>query len=325
MAKQTIHNIKLGLFVIAGALFLIVMLFIVGKDTNMFSTNFTIRAQFQNVNGLMSGNNVRFSGIQVGTVKKIEILNDTTVEIEMIIDVDVQKFIYKNATVSIGSEGLMGNKIVNINPGKGNSKMVDDGDRLLSKAGPDTDEMLEVLYKTNNTIAGITANLKTTIEQINNSANLWELLSNPEISTNFKSALSNIQSASGEAKMILADIHQIVGNIQNGEGTAGELLTDTTFVFELNEAIESIHALSEQSQQLVSDLNTVVSQIHYEMTQGSGTASAIMRDSIMNQRIQMSLENIEQGTEAFNENMEALKHSVFFRNYFKKQDKKKGE
>jgi phospholipid/cholesterol/gamma-HCH transport system substrate-binding protein len=325
MAKQTIHNIKLGLFVIAGALFLIVMLFIVGKDTNMFSTNFTLRAQFQNVNGLMSGNNVRFSGIQVGTVKKIEILNDTTIEIEMIIDVDVQEFIYKNATVSIGSEGLMGNKIVNINPGKGNSKMVDDGDRLQSKVGPDTDEMLEVLYKTNNTVAGITANLKTTIEQINNSANLWELLSNPEISTNFKSALSNIQSASGEAKMILSDIHQIIGNIQNGEGTAGELLTDTTFAFELNEAIKSIHTLSEQSQQLVTDLNTVVSQINYEMTQGSGTAGAIMRDSIMSQRIQSSLENIEKGTEAFNENMEALKHSVFFKKYFKKQDKKKGE
>ncbi len=325
MAKQTIQNIKLGLFVSAGFIFLILMLFIVGKDTNMFSNNFTLKAQFYNVNGLMPGNNVRFSGIQVGTVKKIEILNDTTVQIEMVIDMEVQKFIYKNANVSIGSEGLMGNKIVNIIPGKGISKQVEDGDQLLSKKGADTDEMLEVLYQTNNTVAGITANLKTTIEQINSSVNLWELLSNPEISENFKTSLSNIQTASGEAKQILHDMHLMIGNIEKGEGVAGKLLTDTAFTFELDQVVESIQTLSAQSQQLVLDLNKVVSQINFEITEGQGTAGAILQDSLMNQRIQMSLINIEKGTEAFNENMEALKHSLFFKKYFKQQAKKKSE
>ena len=139
MAKQTINNIKLGLFVIAGFAFFMLMLYWVGKDTNMFSSNIILKARFQNVNGLMPGNNVRSSGIQVGTVRTITFINDSTIEIEMAIDEEFKKFISKNALVNIGSEGLMGNKIVNIIPGKGEAPEVVDGDLLASKKNPDTD------------------------------------------------------------------------------------------------------------------------------------------------------------------------------------------
>ena len=115
MAKETSKNIRLGIFVLAGTAFLIVALYFIGNKQNLFGSTFKISAQFNNVNGLMIGNNVRFSGIDVGTVESVEIINDSMVNVVMIIEKDVQKFIRKNAVASVGTDGLMGNKLVNIN------------------------------------------------------------------------------------------------------------------------------------------------------------------------------------------------------------------
>jgi phospholipid/cholesterol/gamma-HCH transport system substrate-binding protein len=115
MKKKGIENIKVGTLVIAGLLFLIFTLYMIGKNRNLLGKTFVITAVVHNVNGLMPGNNVRFKGIDVGTVKSIEITNDTLINVIMIIDDKMQPFIKKNAIASIGTDGLMGNKLVNIN------------------------------------------------------------------------------------------------------------------------------------------------------------------------------------------------------------------
>jgi phospholipid/cholesterol/gamma-HCH transport system substrate-binding protein len=84
--KQTSNNIKLGVFVLAGLLFLILLLYMIGRNRNLFGRNYVLKARFENVQGLIPGNNVRFAGIQAGTVKKIQILNDTMIEVTMFID-----------------------------------------------------------------------------------------------------------------------------------------------------------------------------------------------------------------------------------------------
>ena len=68
--KQTISNLKLGAFVLAGVAFLILLLFMLGKNQNLFGNTYILKATFDNAQGLLVGNNVRYSGIQVGTVKK---------------------------------------------------------------------------------------------------------------------------------------------------------------------------------------------------------------------------------------------------------------
>src|SRR6185369_14993513 len=127
MTMKTIENAKLGLFVMAGLLFLIFSLYMIGRNRNLFGSSLTISANFRNVNGLMLGNNVRFSGIDVGTVQKIEIVTDTLVKVTMVIDEGVRKFIKRNALASVGTDGLMGNKIININSQPGNAEPVAPG------------------------------------------------------------------------------------------------------------------------------------------------------------------------------------------------------
>src|SRR5688572_3289491 len=117
MSKAVGYTIRLGVFVVLGGLFFIIGIYYIGKKQRLFSDVFKVHGIFSNVSGLQIGNNVRFSGINVGTVDNIIIINDTSVMVDMIIDSQTRKFIKQDAKAFIGSEGLMGNKIINITHG----------------------------------------------------------------------------------------------------------------------------------------------------------------------------------------------------------------
>ena len=103
---------KLGLFIVAGLVLLVLGLYFIGKQKNLFVSVFPIKAVFNNVSGLKVGNNVRFGGIAVGTVDGIQLLTDTSVEVNMNIKSEVRKFIKRDASASIGSDGLVGDRVV---------------------------------------------------------------------------------------------------------------------------------------------------------------------------------------------------------------------
>ena len=323
MATRKINNVKLGLFVLAGIAFFILMLYWVGKDTNMFSSNILLKARFSNVNGLMPGNNVRSSGIQVGTVREITIINDSTIEIEMAISQDVQKFINKNAQVNIGSEGLMGNKIVNIIPGKGSAPHVEDGDMLASKKNPDTDEMLKILYETNNTVAQIAISVKSTVDQVNNSTTIWSLLNDASVSSNIKTSLVNIRNATEELHDFLQQMELIASEIESGNGPAGTLINDTTLSADLINATKEIRIMATDANKMVQDLSITLQEVTNEIRNGSGPAQAMLSDTAMVNKLNRSLDNIEQGSASFRDNMDALKQSALLKKYFRKQEKAK--
>ena len=123
MEKSVAQKLRLGIFVILGTIIFIMAVYFIGNRQQFFGKTETLKAHFENVNGLQEGNNVRFSGINVGYVKKIEIINDTLINVEMNIDKSAMKFIKKNAVASIASDGLVGNMIVNITPNSGNAAL----------------------------------------------------------------------------------------------------------------------------------------------------------------------------------------------------------
>src|SRR4051812_30930615 len=127
MTKELVRNIRLGSFVMAGLLLLIGALYMVGSKRNLFTSTIKVNVTFRNVNGLVIGNNVRFSGIDVGTVSQIEILSDTIIHVELVIDKNVAKFISSSSIASVGTDGLMGNKLVNISTGNGTRNPLQEG------------------------------------------------------------------------------------------------------------------------------------------------------------------------------------------------------
>ena len=139
MEKSNSQKIQLGIFVIIGTIVFLAAIYFVGNKQNMFGNTSNLKAVFANVNGLQPGNNVRYAGIDIGTVTEIEMINDTTININMLIDNKIMHHIQKNAVATISSDGLVGNMIVNIIPGKGVAKKVENGDVIQSYSRIGTD------------------------------------------------------------------------------------------------------------------------------------------------------------------------------------------
>lgn len=323
MAKRTISHIKLGIFVLAGIAFLVLLLYIIGKNQNMFGKTFMLKARFENTNGLMRGNNIRYAGIDAGTVKSVKVFNDTTIEVILMIRTDMKNYIRKNATVSITTDGLMGNKLVNIQPVKLPAPLVEEGDILRTEKGPDTDEILKVLSNTNNDIAFIAKELKVTVQKLNNSKPLWDVINEPSLPSNIKHSLVRIRQASDNMNNTMANLNAIVEDVRSGKGSVGEILADTMMAMDVKESIARFRQVSFQADTLSIKINNVIDSINNEILHGEGAIHALLKDKKLNDRLMNSLINIEAGTNAFNQNMDALKHSFLFRSYFRKIEKQK--
>ena len=319
MKTKKIHNVQLGLFVLAGLVFLIFLLYMMSRNRNMLGSTFTIKAVVSNVNGLVPGNNVRFKGIDVGTVKSIDIHNDTAIYVNMVIDSKMQRFIKQNAIVSIGTDGLMGNKLININSISTLSEPVREGSVLFSLRPIETDEMLRTLNTTNNNIERITDNLKQISVKLNNSNSLWNLLSDTIITQDLKKTVVNFRDAGEHTAKLTSNAQDLVARLDQGNGIVPALFTDTLMVDHLNKSLTTIQQASEQTAGMMNDLKTVIDN----MKQGEGTAGMLLTDTVLRNSFYKSMINVEEGTGRFNENMEALKSNFLFRKYFKKLEKEK--
>ncbi len=325
MSKNMVSNIKLGLFVIVGLLFLILLLYMIGRNESMFGDYFRLKARFHNVQGLNSGNNIRFSGIQVGTVKKVKILNDTLIEVDLLIESKMKNYIHKNAIVSITTDGLMGNRVLDITPSKEPAALVEEDDILVTKKTVDMGDMLQTLAKTNNDVALIAAELKSTMQRINSSTAIWTLLNDNTLPENLRASLSNARAATAKANTMIHDLNQLVVDIKEGKGSLGALLTDTVFATNLNEAIIKFKTVGEDADKLALELNSLTKNIRNEIDNGKGPLNTLLKDSAMVRNLNRSIENIQKGTAGFNEVMEAMKHNFLLRGYFKKLEKQKAK
>jgi phospholipid/cholesterol/gamma-HCH transport system substrate-binding protein len=310
MTSPTFNNLKLGLLVLAGIFLLVSTLYIIGKNENYFGSHFQLRARFSNADGLVVGDNIRFSGLQAGTVRTIRVIDDTTIEAVLLIDKAMRPFIYKNALAAIGTEGLIGNKVVNLLPAAHPASLAEDDDLLGVQRQVNTDNMLRTLDKTNENIAVITEGLKSTVQRVNESAGLWNLLNDRRMATNFSLSMEHVRRSSEEAEATLQDLRALVSAVKQGQGSAGALLADTQFVHNLNEAVTHIRLAGDKIAAAGDQAGTLAS-----------SANGLIRDTSFVRNLNSSLDNIRQGTAAFHEDMEALKHNFLLRGYFRRQEK----
>ncbi|MDR3680769.1 MAG: MlaD family protein [Flavipsychrobacter sp.] len=168
MQTTSAQKIRIGIFTLAGIGVLVAGIFLVGKKQNLFGDTTKIYGTFKNVGGLQIGNNVRFAGINVGTVEAITILNDTTVRVDMRLQKKVTPFLKTDAIASIGSDGLMGDKLVTIAPGAGTADLVEKGDRIATVNPVDFDKVVGKITgvvdnaeKITDALAGIVGEVKS--------------------------------------------------------------------------------------------------------------------------------------------------------------------
>jgi len=320
MKKSNSQKLNLGIFIIISTLILITALYFIGNRQNLFGKTFKVNAMFSNVNGLMLGNNVRYSGINVGTVKDITMLNDTTISVEMIIENKILKHIKKNAVAIIGSDGLVGSMVINIIPGKDTSIQLKPGDTIKSYSKISTNDMLTTLSTTNENAALLTADLLKITTAINDSKGTVGLLINDvEMASNLKQTIAYLKTASINTSKTINELNTIITSINYDKSLAAVLLSDSIAAIKMNAIISNLDKSSGGIDSVVTNLNDALLTIK----NGEGTINYMLNDTILVKNIDETMKNIKKGSLLLNENLEALKHNFLLRGYFKKLDKKK--
>lgn len=318
MKKTTNEKLKLGILVISGLILFMVAVYLIGNRQNMFVKTFTISANFNNVNGLLKGNNVRYSGINVGTVKAISMLNDSTINVNMVIEEKMVMHIKKDAIATIGTDGLVGNMIVNIIPGKGDADIISSGDIIKSYTKIGTGEMLNTLNVTNENAALLTAKLLNIADAMADSKGTFGMLINDTIvSNNFKQTVNQLRIMSIEANKSMKTLNTIINTVNFNESVAGLLLNDSTEAQKVKMILTNLETSTEDIKQVINNINEAIT--NYK--NGKGTVDYLFNDEEFVKNLEQSIQNINEGTNKFNQNMEAFKHNFLTRSYFRKLER----
>ena len=320
MKNSRNENLKLGVFVIIGLFVFIVAIYFIGDQKNMFARTFTISSNFNNVNGLLKGNNVRYSGINVGTVKSISMINDSTINVSMAIEEKMVEHIKKDAIATIGTDGLVGNMIVNIIPGDGDSRPIEPNDVIESYTKIGTSDMLNTLNVTNENAALLTAELLDIANSISKGEGTLGMLINDSItSNNIKTSIYNLKLTTLEANRAMKEINSLMNSIDFDNSVAGALLNDSTEARKVKEMITNLNQSSEDIKLMIHNLDETITEIK----DGKGALNYLTQDEEFVKNLEQSIININEGTDKFNQNMEALKHNFLFRGYFRKLERQK--
>lgn len=297
---KTLANAKLGIFIFLGSALLVIGIFLLGNKDQLFASTFTVKAYFDNIEGLRSGAPVRFGGINVGAVKEIKILDDVSgrVEVSMRIKTDIKRFIRENSFATIETEGLVGNKIVLLTMGSENAEPIQDGGTIQSREPLGFTAVIEETQ-------GILAYTK-------------------EMTKNLSEVMERINKGEGTIGKILND-EELYNAATDLTKSADESLSNLTD--DLKDVIELFDRLGGGVENVVNNINKVVADIDSLMNgvqEGKGLMGSLLTDKgresesinqILNNLVQVS-EDSKLGASRLAENMEALKHNWLFKSYF---------
>lgn len=321
MKSNSGQNLKLGILIVAGLTIFTLGVYFIGNKQNLFGDSIMLSSVFKNVNGLQLGNNVRYSGVNVGTVKNIKFLNDTAICVDMLINRESGNLIKHSSLATINSDGLVGSMVLNILPNSEvSSRTIKEGDTLESLSQVATADMLNTLNQTNENAALLTADLLKITNSINAGEGvLGDLLKNETLAQNIQESAANLNKTTNSAREGLNKLNRILNAVDYENSVAGLLLSDSTAQKSFSNIIEDLKITSLQIKEISADLGEFSNSLNSE----KGALNYVVKDTSFVNHLDESMQNIEEATFRFNQNMEALKHNILFRGYFRKLERQK--
>lgn len=313
MKTEKRYLLKLGIFITIGIAIFIIGIYYIGSNQNLFKSTVKVNAYFDDVKGLKVGNNISFSGITVGTVSKIIIENDTTVNVEMAIEDNVRQFIKKDSKVEISTEGIMGSKILMIFPGTTNSESISEGDVLLTRKTINVEDILSETERIVEKVSIIADNLNEVSEKINNGeGDLGILINSSKITDKLDVASSNFLSLTSE-------LNEISQKINNGEGDAAKLINEDALTTQMSEIMKELQEASQNANRFTKELeNTVIS-----MKDSNSLVNKVLYDTMLTYQIDTTILNVNSGIDEIVETAQAIEDSWIVNLFSKKKKKKK--
>lgn len=317
--------VTVGIFVFLGLAILVVAVFTLGGQKKTFVKTFTINAVFPDVGGLLQGGNIWFSGVKVGTVKKISFYGNSEVEVAMSIEVEAQSHIHKDAKAKIGSDGLIGNKIIIIYGGSAAAPTVEKNDFLTVEKALSTDDMLATLQANNLNLLSITNDFKSISKKIDSGKGTFgALLNDPAIASklnttvnDLQATVANFKAASVNGKTALSNIQSFSNELNEQGNSIHDLAADTALYSGIKATLLQLQNASNSVSQFTANLKTVSDRLNEK----DNMVGVLLNDSSAATSLKNTLKNLETSSQKLDEDLKAVQHNFLLKGYFKKSEK----
>lgn len=318
MRGENKRSVLVGIFVFLGIAILVAGVLTLGGQQKKFVKSIQLKTVFDDIGGLQTGNNIWFSGVKIGTVRKINFYGESQVEIEMNVEKSVADYIRKNSKATISSDGLIGNKIIVIYGGSTDTPAVEDGDRLESVMPLDTDQMMETLQVNNENLVDITADLKVLTGKIADGKGIvGAVMTDSTLAENFKTILVNLDRASNNSLRMINELNTFTAKLNQKGNLFNDLVTDTTMVSDLKSSMESLKAAAANSQEMTIQLKDFTDKLNSD----ESALGVMLNDPAFAASLKSTMGNTDSASYNLNKGMEALEYTWPFNRGFKRKAK----
>jgi phospholipid/cholesterol/gamma-HCH transport system substrate-binding protein len=319
-SKENKYAFWVGLFIAIGLVIFIVGVFTLGNQQKSFSNGLHLQARFDNVSGLIKGNNVWFSGVKVGTIKKITFTGINQVDVEFNVDQAIQKFIHADAIAAISSEGFIGNKIITIDGGTPSARLVQNGDVLNSKGMLSTDDIMKTFQKNNQNLLAITNDFKTLSKNMVEGKGLaGTLLADTALAMRFRAVVTNLQSTTSRTAVMADELSRFGYKMNTKGGLADKMLTDTALFAKLQQSANQLQEASSKANTLTDNLNRASNKLNTT----DNAIGVLLNDQPTAAQMKNTLDQLHQSSIKLNDDLEAVQHNFLLRGFFKDREKAK--
>jgi phospholipid/cholesterol/gamma-HCH transport system substrate-binding protein len=310
----------IGIFIFLGIAILIVTILTLGSQHKTFEKSITIEAVFDDVNGLQKGNNIWFSGVKIGIVKKISISGNAKVKVSMDIEDRSHQFIRKDAKAKISTDGLIGNKIVVIYGGSLQVPEVETGDVLGIEKLLSTDEMMSTLAKNNDNFLAITNGLKVISKRlVDGQGTIGKLMTDETLVNDLDATAITLKSVSLNLEKLSSNVAAYTSRLSAKGSLTNDLVTDTVVFNKLRSTVLQLQQIAETSKGVVDNLKVSTNTFNDALNNKNAPVGMLLHDEQAAATIKTTLQNLQSGTKKMDEDLEALQHNFLLRGFFRKK------
>ncbi len=307
--------IIVGVFIFTGLVFLLAGILIVGDLRETFNRKMRLVSHFSDVGGLQRGNNVWFSGVKIGTVSSLEFSGKSQIEVSLNIAIKARQYIRKDAKVKLGTDGIIGNKILVIYGGTEQSAEVEEGDTLSVEKTFTSEDMINTLQDNNKNLLSITTDLKIISNRLAaGEGTIGKLLNDNSVYTNINNATLSLQNAAAKAQQLAGSLATFSSGL-NKKGTLANELTTDTLVF------NSVKASVARFRQIADTATLFISNLKKAGNNPKSSIGVLLHDEEAGAKLKETILNLDSSSKKLDEDLEAAQHNILLRGFFRKKAK----
>lgn len=317
------RSVIVGIFIFIGLLIVIVGVLTLGGQKKAFVSAIRVTATFSDIGGVQTGNNVWYSGVKVGTVKKITFVEHNKIQVDMNIEKSSAQFIHKDVLAKVGSDGLVGNKIISLSGGSENMPGIQDGDALKVAVNISPDEIMTTLQENNKQLLVITGNLQILSKRIvDGEGTLGKLVTDESLYNNLAQTMVTFEKAAANTERLTKGLADYAANLRKEGSLTNDLITDTTVFSNLRSAVAQMKDVAGNANVVVSNLKSTTEGLNENLNSATSPVGVLLNDPKSGEDLRQTLKNLNVSTGKLDQDLEALQHNFLLRGFFKKKAKR---